>query len=259
MRFKLLSVALSVAAALGGCAKVTKEQGKLAFYKELHLYFNNLNNEAQARKDEFRRADVRLGLVIPAGAIYSTFQWNENGLIIRDYPCKTCGTKLLIASPSTEYLCPACGHSPYVTHPAGFNRRESPCKVCITSDGRPKEPDPDTLKKEVLEQAPGARVELMFEFVQDNPQKMVAKVHYVRRQWAFDQRGALDISQKVMDKAAITPDYIPGSPSRAAGFHRLDATFVGEITFEFRGGELTILSRRAEEAVRPWKNMKGGE
>lgn len=261
MRLKL-PLALLAAASFCGCAKVTREQGTKAFHRELHLYFNNLNNEAQARKDEFRKNDVRLGLVTPTGAIYSTFQWDENGIIVRDYPCKTCGTKLLICAPSTEYLCPACGHSPYVTHPANFNRRESPCKTCISPDGRPKEPDAELIKKEALEQAPGAKVLPMFEFVEDNPQKtMVAKVRYVRRQWAFDQRGVVELSQRVIERASVAPEFIPGEGQgfRSPGYHRPDATFVGEITFEFRGGELSIKSRKMEEAVRPWKNLKGGQ
>ena len=44
-------IELATLAALSGCAKVTKEQGTKAFYRELHLHFNNLNNEAQFRKD----------------------------------------------------------------------------------------------------------------------------------------------------------------------------------------------------------------
>ena len=57
MRVTLLALCVLTAAPLVGCKKVTKEQGTAAFHKELHLYFNNLNNEAQFRKDEFRKAE----------------------------------------------------------------------------------------------------------------------------------------------------------------------------------------------------------
>ena len=61
-----------------------------------------------------------------------------------------------------------------------------------------------------------------------------------------------------MDQSFL-PIAAEGAVGRMPGYHRLDATFVGEIEFEFRGGELTIKTRRAEEAVRPWKNLKGNQ
>jgi predicted RNA-binding Zn-ribbon protein involved in translation (DUF1610 family) len=263
MRLKLLSIGLASTVLFAGCAKPTKEQGTKAFYRELHLYFNNLNNEAQARKDEFRKNDVKLGLVMPTGSIYSTFVFDESAFIVRDYKCKTCETKLILTSPGTEYLCPSCGHCPYVTHAAGFNRKESPCKICIGTDGRPKEPNADLIKREMFEQA-GAKVEPMFEYLpgKDNPNgTMIATVRYVRRQWAFDQRGVVDISQRVIERASVMPEYIPGEGQgfKSPGYHRLDASFVGQIECEFRGGELTIAKRWPEEAVRPWKDLKGNQ
>ena len=140
MRLTLLSIGIAVLAALSGCAKVTKEQGTKAFQKDVHLYFNNLNNEAQTRKDEYRRWDPRLGLT-PTGAIYSTYVFDENAFVVKNFKCRVCETKLIVTSPSMEYLCPSCGHCPYQKHPDHFNRKESPCKVCIGADGRPKESD----------------------------------------------------------------------------------------------------------------------
>src|SRR5215831_2456694 len=254
MRLTLLSVGIAVLAALSGCAKVTKEQGTKAFYKELHLYFNNLNNEAQFRKDEMRKNDAKLGLVTPTGSIYSTFLFDENAFVVKNYKCKTCETKLLITSPGSEYLCPSCGHCPYVTHAAGFNRKESPCKICMGTDGKPKEPNPALIAREAFEK--DATVLPMFEFQQgkDNPnQTMVATVRYVRKQWAYDNRGVVDISQRVIEKASVDPSYLPvvavegGVAGRPPGFHRLDATYVGEIDFEFRGGDLSLKARRLEE------------
>lgn len=264
MRLKLLSIGLLAGLALAGCHKVTTAEGTNAFYRELHLYFNNLNNEAQFRKDEMRRADARLGLVTPTGSIYSTYLFDENAFIVKNYRCKTCETKLIITSPSTEYLCPSCGHCPYVSHPAGFNRRESPCKTCLGPDGKPREPNPTLIARDAFERSEGAQVLPMFEFApgKDKPnQPMVATVRYVRRQWAYDPRGTVDISQRVIEKASVDASYIPSDEQgrRSPGFHRLDATFVGEIEFEFRGGELSVKARRFEEAVRPWKDMKGNQ
>lgn len=248
MRVTLLALGILAAATFAGCAKVTKEQGTKAFHRELHLYFNNLNNEAQLRKDEFRKADVRLGMTTPTGAIYSTYFFDETAFLVRDYKCKVCETKLLMTSPENKYVCPSCGHLPYVEHAAGFNRKESPCKSC--------------LGKDAFDRSSAANVQAMFEFVEDNPNKpMVAKVRYVRRQWAYDTRGVVDISQRVIEKASVDASYLPsdGQVGRSPGYHRLDATFVGEIEFEFRGGELSVKTRRAEEAVRPWKNLKGNQ
>ena len=261
MRLKLLSMGILAFAALAGCKQVTKEQGTKAFYKELHLYFNNLNNEAQARKDEFRKADARLGLVQPTGSIYSTYTFDETAFIVQNYKCRTCETRLTITSPSTEYLCPSCGHCPYAPHPAGFNRRESPCKICVGADGKPHEPNATLITAESFAKD-GGSVKPMFEFAsgKDNPNAtMVATVRYVRRQWAFDTRGVVDLSPKVIEKASVDMSYIPSEAqgSRSPGFHRLDGTYVGELEFEFRGGEMALRSRKTEEAVRPWKDLKG--
>jgi len=34
---------------------------------------------------------------------------------------------------------------------------------------------------------------------------------------------------------------------------------VGQIEFEFRGGDLALKTRYQEEAVRPWKDLKGNQ
>jgi hypothetical protein len=265
MRLTLLSIGIAVVAALSGCAKVTKEQGTKAFYKELHLYFNNLNNEAQFRKDEMRKSDAKLGLITPSGSIYSTYLFDETAFIVKNFRCKTCETRLIITSPATEYLCPSCGHCPYVKHEGTFNKKESPCKTCLGPDGKPREPNADLIKREAFEAA-GAQVLPMFEFQQgkDNPnQTMIATVRYVRRQWAYDQRGTVDVSARVIEKAAVDASYlptdVPGAVGRSPGYHRQDATFVGQIEFEFRGGDLREAKRWAEEAVRPWKDLKGNQ
>jgi hypothetical protein len=266
MRLTLLSIACLGLLATSACKPVPKGEAVKAFQKELHLYFNNLNNEAQARKDDLRKSDAKLGLMTATGSIYSTYAFDENAFVVFNYRCKTCDTKLIVTSPETEYLCPSCGHCPYVVHGAGFNRRESPCKTCLGADGKPREPNAALIAKEAFEKSEGAVVKPMFELTQETPGKpLIATVRYVRRQWVYDSRGIVDISQKALERAtstaAVDPSYLPmtggeGAVGRSPGFHRLDATFVGEMECEYRAGEMTVLSRRAEEAVRPWKNLK---
>ena len=262
MRLTLLSFAAVALVGLASCKPVPREQATKAFQKELHLYFNNLNNDAQARKDELRKADARLGLITATGSIYSTYAFDENAFIVFNYKCKTCETRLIITSPETQYLCPSCGHCPYVVHGANFNRRESPCKTCLGPDGKPREPNASLIAKEAFERSEGAVVKPMFELTQDNTAKpLLATVRYVRRQWAYDNRGTVDLSTKVIERASVDMSWIPSEQqgARSPGYHRLDATFVGEMEFEYRGGEITMLSRRAEEAVRPWKDLKGNQ
>ncbi|HEV3028245.1 MAG TPA: hypothetical protein VG457_11770, partial [Planctomycetota bacterium] len=85
MRLTLLSFAAITLVGLASCKPVPKEQATKAFQKELHLYFNNLNNEAQSRKDDLRKADARLGLITPTGSIYSTYAFDENAFIVFNY------------------------------------------------------------------------------------------------------------------------------------------------------------------------------
>ena len=260
MRLTLLSFATLALLTVSSCKPPPKDVATKGFQKELHLYFNNLNNEAQSRKDDLRKADARLGLVTATGSIYSTYTFDENAFVVFNYKCKTCETKLIITSPETQYLCPSCGHCPFVQHGAGFNRRESPCKTCLGPDGKPREPAATSIAKESFERSEGAVVKPMFELTQENTAKpLIATVRYVRRQWAYDARGTVDLSSKVIERASVDMSYIPsdGQTGRSPGYHRLDATFVGEMECEFRGGELTVLKRYAEEAVRPWKDLRG--
>src|SRR5437762_12857710 len=124
MRLTLLSIGVAVIAALSGCAKVTKEQGTKAFHRELHLHFNNLNNEAQFRKDELRKNDAKLGRVTPTGSTYSTFLLDETAIIVKNYKRKTCETRLSLTSAGTEHLRHTCSHCHYVKHEGTLNKQE---------------------------------------------------------------------------------------------------------------------------------------
>lgn len=262
MRLTLLSFATLALLTTASCKPPPKDVATKGFQKELHLYFNNLNNEGQARKEDLRKSDAKLGLMTATGSIYSTYTFDENAFVVFNYKCKTCETKLTITSPETQYLCPSCGHCPFVQHGTGFNRRESPCKTCLGADGKPREPAATLIAKESFERSEGAKVKPMFELTQENTAKpLVAMVRYVRRQWAYDNRGVVDLSPRVIERASVDMSWIPSEQqnARMPGYHRLDATFVGELECEFRGGELTVLKRWAEEAVRPWKDLKGNQ
>ncbi len=261
MRLKLLSSGLVVLAALVGCKPPPAATTTKNFQKELHLLFNNFNNEAQARKDDLRKRDVQLGLVPATGTIYSTYFFDENAFIVKNYKCKVCETRLLLVSPSQEYLCPSCGHCPYVAHPKVFNRKESPCKLCVGPDGKPHEPAAAVIAKEVIEK--DAQVLPMFEPTKENPgSPFEAKVRYIRRQWALDSRGIVEVSPKVSERGTIDMSFVPtgaeGSQAKV-GYHRLDATFVGEVWYKYQGGELIEVKRLLEEPVRPWKDLKGNQ
>src|SRR5882672_5603871 len=215
MRLTLVSLAVLTSLAMASCKPPPVAQARAGFIKELHLYFNNLNNEAQTRKDDLRKADARLGLITPTGSIYSTYLFDENAFIVFDFHCKTCDTKLIITSPEAQYLCPSCGHCPYVQHGAGFNRKESPCKTCLGPDGKPREPNAALLTKEAFEGAK-AQVKPMFELTQENTSKpLVATVRYVRRQWAYDQHGTVELSSRVVERASVDMSWIPSDAQGA--------------------------------------------
>ena len=266
MRVKLLGMALAAATLMAGCKPPPKEQTVKAFIKELHLYFNNLNNEGLARKDDLKKAGVALGITPATGVIYSTYTWDENAFIVKNYKCQVCETRLLITNPATEYLCPSCHHCPYIEHPKIFNRKESPCKLCVGVDGKPHEPAAALITPEALAKD-GAVVQKMFDIVDDSPGKpFKAWVRYVRRQWALDTRGTIEVSSKALERAVVPgtdamslASYIPTDQQggKSPGFHRPDATFVGEIEFAFTGGELVMKSRKLEDPVRPWKDLLG--
>jgi hypothetical protein len=271
MRLTAMALSLAVAAA-SGCKPPPKEKVIDAFKAELRLYFNTLNNEAQARKEGLRREQLAAldnpALPAPSGMVYSTFTWDEGAYVVANYPCRGCGTKLLIPAPAAEYLCRACGHSPYEQHPPGTDLSKSPCTICVGPEHKPRPPNEDLISKETLSRPEGAAVKDMFEVTEDNPEKPYkAKVRYVRRSWSYDPRGAVKVSTKALEKSGADAGYIPiregageagEGPGRYAqpGFHRLDSVYVGEIEFQFKGGTLMELSRPPEEPVRPWKDLR---
>jgi hypothetical protein len=282
MRF-ILTAAAAAAAALGvgGCKPPPKEQIESRFRSELRLYFNNLRNEAQARKENLRKEQEAAlrnpALPTPTGTIYSTYHWDEEKFIVENFKCQTCETRQLLVVPSDEYLCRSCGHCPYKIHKPGFNKRESPCKECLDAQLKVREPG-DLASEEQLKKydSEGARVKKMFEITEVNQEKGILKatVRYVRRVWSYDARGTVAIpTEKVLQKVpgAVEAKWFPAEgaqegidsrdPSmryapKGPGFHRQDTVWVGEIGFEYRGSTMTELWRSKEEPVRAWKEIR---
>lgn len=272
----LTSFTAALVLAAAGCKPVPKDLQLPVFKQQVKLYFNNLNQDGQQRKENLRRekeaAERNPTLNPPTGTTYNTFTWDEEGFVVENFKCQVdgCGVKLLLPVPSAEYLCKSCGHCPYKIHPRGTNLKASPCTTCLGPDGIPKEPPADLVKAQVTGQE-GCVVKNMFQLTQEDVEKpLEAKVRYVRRLWVYDERGAVPVSQKILDKAKTGPidaRWIPKEDSTGSwrnrderyflpGYHRLDGEYVGEITFRLKGGEIVEIGRLPEQPVRPWKDLK---
>lgn len=277
MRFTLLTFAAAAAvAALGvGCKPPPPAQIESRFRSEVKLYFDNLNQEAIARKENLRReqalAEANPALRAPTGTIYSTYTFDDAGFVVDNFKCQVCSVKLLLPFPSAEYLCRSCGHSPYKTGHPTANLKKSPCADCIDAKGFPKEPV-EAQNRETFKRFEGAAVRDMFEVTDTNKEKgtMNVTVRYVRRVWVYDDKATVQVSTKAVERAVSDPAYIPsGNASedptdklakyQRAGFHRPDTTYVGEIKFEYRGGVVTQVGAPREEPVRPWKDILGNK
>ena len=264
-----------------GCKPPPKEQAIESFKRDVASYFDALNREALDRKDHLR-GDLDRALRNPhmdpaTGTVYSTFEpFNAEGFVVENYKCQACETTLLLTSAAATYLCPSCGHSPYRSHTDLGGKEKlkliaSPCPKCAGADGRVKPPTEDQVSKDAIKLREGATVKDMFELTQENPEKpLIAKVRFVRKLWVFDPRGTIKLSTAAQTKATAAGADLTWLPNEAAydptstdpmarysrpGFHRLDGTYVGEITFEWKGGALREVSRQAEVAVRPWKDL----
>ncbi len=271
MRITFLLASAVLSASLLACKPPPRDQAVRVFQKEIHLHFQNLNNEANQRKEDLRKglalAAANPAMAAPTGTILNTFSFDENAFVVLNYKCKTCEARLILPVPSAEYLCKSCGHCPYIQHPAGFNKTQSPCAACLGPEGKPKAPSDVLVSRDFFQKEEGCVVKNMFELPADaSPEKpMRATVRYVRQQWSYDARGTVASTQKITEKAAIDPEFLPvgaeydaanpKSRFQRAGFHRLDAVYVGELQFEYRGGDVRPVTKAREEAVRPWKDL----
>jgi hypothetical protein len=271
MRFSFLAVA-AVLGVVAGCKPPPPQTVDVRFRSEIRNYFNTLNQDALARKDALRTEQAMAmrnpAMQAPTGTIYSTFTWDENGFIVENFKCQICGAKLLLPFPSAEYLCRSCGHCPYKTGHPKTNLKKAPCEVCVSRAGLPVEPV-EAQKRETFKNFEGCIVKDMYEVTKTDKERglMRATVRYVRRLWAYDDRGTVAFGEKAMAKAQLEngPYWMPveyeagGSRYNKLGYHRSDTMFVGEISFEYHGSELTVLSGPTEQPVRPWTDLLGAK
>lgn len=268
MRLMLLSLAVLTGTLFAGCKPPPPEKIESAFRRELKLHFNNLNQEGLERKDNLRTeqalAAKNPALQAPTGTIYNVYTWDDAGFIVENFRCQICGAKMLLPFPSAEYLCRSCGHCPYKTGHSKTNLQKAPCEVCVErGTGIPREPV-EAQKRETFKGLEGVVVKDMFEVTETNREKgiMKAVVRYVRRVWAFDDRGAVAVSQKAVERAQVDPSWLPTDGDQAGrkpGYHRPDTMYVGEMWVEFHGGELTVTKGPKEEPVRPWTDLLGSK
>src|SRR5262245_48436342 len=223
MRFVLLAFAVALAS---GCKPPPVKDIETAFKRELRFYFSNLNQENLARKDRLREeqllAERNPALLAPTGTIFNHYTWDDQGFIVENFMCQVCGTKMLLPVPSAEYLCKSCGHCPYRTHPQGTNLKKVPCEICLQTF---KEPTKADVPKELVEaqtrkdiamvgeRPPGAVVRDMFEITKTDKERgiMKATVRYVRRQFTYDEKATVAITQKAVDRAQSDAGFIPAA------------------------------------------------
>lgn len=266
MRLRAILPAALVLVAGFGCKPPPLAQVETAFRREVQRTFNALNTEAQSRKEGLERSQKLQGrnpaMDPPTGMLFSTYTFDDTAFVVENFKCRTCGTTLLISVPSAEFLCRSCGHCPYKDHGPAGPGKTSPCDLCV-GKAMPKEPDASFCNEAFFEKFrdQGTRVKKMFELTQSDTKKpLEATVRYIRRQWSHDPRGVVSVSPEAIAKAGSSAEYIPraeGAEYARPGYHRMDATYVAEVVYRFRGGELVALTATAEQAVRPWKDLKG--
>jgi hypothetical protein len=249
-----------------GCKPPPKDVTEARFKSEVRRYFSNLNSDNERRRESLRddiaKHDANPTHLPPSGLMFNTYVFDPEAFVVTNYKCRACGVKLMVLNPGLEYLCPACHHSPYLEHPKGTDLMKSPCTLCVGPEHKPKAPDEAVIQRQKFEglKEEGAAVKPLFEVTQEDTSKpMEAIVRYVRRSWAYDRRGAVSVPQKAIDKAASNAAYLPqidGSEgANKPGFHRLDASFLGEIKFKLKGDALVKLEGPKEEPLRLWKDL----
>lgn len=232
------------------CKPPPQDQMQAEFVKNLNLYFNALNSEGQSRKDLLRAQTEEHrqnpALSPPTGTQYNSFHFNERGVVAYNVRCKRSSCRqnyLVVDYYGRARECARCGQ----------------VLISKTETGTAA----DWLTKNS-----GGEVKPMFEPTQKDTAKMPLKavVRYVRRNWAYDPRGSLDIDlTRIPDKntlkAEIKTAYLPGFQEAEgrvrvpAGFHRPDTVFVVEQEFEFDGSSVKPIGPAREEPLRPWTDV----
>ncbi len=247
-----------------GCKPPPKADVEERFKSEVRRYFYNLNSENELRRQQLRMEQTRFEespvYPPPTGVVYQSYIFDPESFVVLNFKCRTCGVRLMVLTPILDYLCPACRHSPYVEHPKDADLLKSPCTLCVGTDQRQMAPKESLISREAFEasKAQGAEVRNMFELTQEDTSKpLEAVVRYIRRSWSWDRWGVVRVSQKA--KEGVAEGWIPvdeGEGSARPGYHRLDATFLGEIKFRLQGENLVRLEGPTEEPMRLWKDLK---
>lgn len=276
--------AAALLAAFSGCKPPPLDEIEPEFRKQVNRHFLELNKESQFSREQFReerlRAENDPARNTPTGIMFHSYLYKNSGFIVKEFPCRSCGAKLLLASPKDQSICPACLHSPYRVHPPDADLRESPCKHgCVDANGAPVAPSDEIVSWDNFSKFPDAKVLHMFELTQeDTNEPLEATVRYVRRTWTFDEKGTLTVKPKALERTDLAPDapskWFPTRGARdtigkeehnmgqflvnyaAQGFHRPGSLFVGEMRFMFKAGKLIQLGKTEEEPVRPWKDLE---
>ncbi len=244
--------ALSFGLCLSACKAPPQDKMLAGFTQELHLYFNNLNDEALTRKQllaaesaEYRKNP---GLPPPTGIQFNTFTFSEKGYIAYDVRCKR----------------PTCGQAYLVVDYYGLERKCARCGEVLIPDPDPKKENKPVDMVSWLKEKCGADVKPMFEPTHKDTSKLPLKaiVRYVRRNWVYDPRGKPDIDlARIPEKSAWKPQikmaYLPGAAESKIppGFHRPDATYVAEQEFQFDGSTLKPIGQPREDFLRPWSEI----
>jgi len=228
MRLNVILAASALAVLGAGCKPPPADQLEEAFRREVRLYFNNLNQDANFRKDVLRKER--------AVALSNPAMHAPSGTVLNFYLFDDAQALSLTEKKSGNLL---------VTQPELVAAEQAGDGAALLGKG----PAP----------------KLMFELTQNNPEKpMRATVRYIRRVYTYDERGSVKVTDATKSKIALDMTWIPTAgnvPDPASplsryslpGYHRVDGTFVGEIEFEFKGGSLRELSRKPERAIKPWR------
>ncbi len=228
---------------LAGCGGPPKDKIGDFFALAMHRHFNEMNTDAELRHEMLDAQRAAHGknppLPPPSGVQFNTFRFDENGIVINDFPCNGCS----FVYSALDYL----GH-------------EMKCVHCgSTLVERKPEDTADVIAW--LKENHEANASPMFELQEGGKLPAKATIRYIRRSWVFDPLGTVDIDVSVVpdvERTPLKPEYLPGSggDKGKAGFHRLDAVFVGEQDFEYDGSSVTAVSPLKETAVRRLREIR---
>lgn len=268
--------AILAAAVIAGCGYPNADLKKAAARDEVALHFANLNTDAEQRKMDMKSPRPSIDVTPSTGRIYSDYVWSPDSVVITDIVCEFCKTHQIVAL--------------YVPE----KNPEVRCPTCASPDREGKKAPPllkaNLTLEDLRKRAGEANVKVMWEIREgDNPDLPVkAVVRYVRRLWAFDPQGRIELpSEAAKAKGApdlspiLTPSPYPESatyvdidgrpvsepvpgetPTWPAmgnyyfrGFHRLDSVYVGEMSIEFETS-LKVTEAAKEQSVRPWNDPR---